>query len=211
MNIRIAIADDHPLVLSGLQHILESRADYTLTGCYTNGVELMIGLLHTQPDVLLLDIQMPGKTGDILAKEIAERYPNIRIFALTNQGEPYYVNAMLGNGVKGYLLKTADTQTLLRAINAVYANEMFVDASLQTHVAGKPGDEVAQPSVVVLSRREKEVLKYIAANLTSQQIAESMNLSKRTIDTHRQSLLDKLDVKNAAALIKKAIQMGLVA
>src|SRR5436309_3227979 len=102
MKIKLAMADDHPLVISGLQHILNNCADMEVCGAYANGKELLAGIAKIQPDVLLLDIQMPGQTGDRVAEIISEQYPAVKMLALTNLDNVYYIKNMLRKGVHGY-------------------------------------------------------------------------------------------------------------
>jgi len=210
-KIKIAIADDHPLVINGLRHILSNSADMEIIDSYNNGVELLAGIADKEPDVLLLDVQMPGQTGDELAVIISEQYPMIKMLALTNLDNVYYIKNMMRSGVHGYILKTTREEILLEAIRTVYNGEQYLEPVLKEKVlvdALQAKRQVyADP---ILSRREKEVLQFIAANLTSQQIADKLFVSKRTIDNHRLNLMVKLDVKNGAALIKKAIQLGLI-
>src|SRR5580693_1799448 len=117
--IKIAIADDHPLVINGLHRILSNCADMEITGSYSNGGELLKGIAKVQPDVLLLDIQMPGQTGDELAEIISVQYPAIKMIALTNQDNVFYIKNMLRKGVHGYILKTSKEEILLDAIRTV--------------------------------------------------------------------------------------------
>ncbi|MCW3123333.1 MAG: response regulator containing a CheY-like receiver domain and an DNA-binding domain [Flavipsychrobacter sp.] len=211
MKIKIAIADDHPLVINGLQHILGNCVDMEIIGSYPSGKELLVDLVTKQPDVLLLDISMPGQTGDELAEIISEKYPDVKMLALTNLDNVYYIKNMLRKGVHGYILKTSREEILLTAIRAVHNGEQFLEPILKekvVHDALLAKRQVAANPI--LSRREKEVLQFIASNLTSQQIADKLFVSKRTIDNHRLSLLMKLDAKNVAALVKKGIQMGLI-
>ncbi|MCD6010541.1 MAG: two component transcriptional regulator, LuxR family [Flavipsychrobacter sp.] len=211
IKIKIAIADDHPLVISGLHHILNNCPDMEITGSYANGDELLAGIAKVQPDVLLLDIQMPGQTGDELAEIICEKYPDVRMLALTNQDNVFYIKNMLRKGVDGYILKTTGEEILLEAIRTVNKGEQYIETGLQEKIIQDTlqakKDLSADP---VLSRREKEILRYIAADLTSQEIADKLFVSKRTIDNHRMSLLLKLGVKNVAGLVKKGIQLGLI-
>jgi len=211
MKIKIAIADDHPLVINGLHHILGNCTDMEVIGSYPSGKELLADLLVRQPDVLLLDISMPGQTGDELAEIISEKYPDVKMLALTNLDNVYYIKNMLRKGVHGYVLKTTREEILLNAIRSVHRGEQFLEPVLKekvVHDALLAKRQVAANPI--LSRREKEVLQFIASNLTSQQIADKLFVSKRTIDNHRLSLLMKLDAKNVAALVKKGIQMGLI-
>jgi DNA-binding NarL/FixJ family response regulator len=211
MRIKIAIADDHPLVINGLQHILGNTADMEITGTYINGEELLKGIARRQPHVLLLDIQMPGQTGDELAEIIKEQYPDIKMLALTNLDNVYYIKNMLRKGVHGYVLKTTREEILINAIRTVHSGEQFLEPALkeklvQDSLQAKK-DFSSNP---ILSNKEKEILRLIAKERTSQQIADELSLSKRTIENHRQSLHVKLDVKNVVALIKKAIQLGII-
>jgi len=211
MKIKIAIADDHPLVINGLHHILANSMDMEITGSYINGTELLHGIAITQPDVLLLDIHMPGQSGDELAEIIKEQYPQIKILALTNEDSVYHIKNMLRKGVAGYILKTTREEILLDAIRTVYRGEQYLESALKEKVLQDTLQAKKQLSAnPLLSRREKEILHYIASDLTSQQIADKLFVSKRTIDNHRLNLLMKLGVKNVAALVKKGIQLGLI-
>jgi DNA-binding NarL/FixJ family response regulator len=211
MKIKIAIADDHPLVQMGLCHILSNSADMEIIGSYNNGAELLAGIATSKPDVLLLDIQMPGQTGDELAEIISSRYPSVRMLALTNQDNIYYIKAMLHRGATGYILKTAPEEILLDAIRTVHRGEQYLEPVLKEKVIQDALLAKKQNrSTPVLTRKELQVLQFIARNLTSQEIADLMYISKRTVDNHRMSLLMKLEVKNGAALVKKGLQMGLI-
>jgi len=211
LQIKLAIADDHPLVINGLSHILANCADMTITGTYQDGEELLKGIAGKQPDVLLLDIQMPGQTGDELADIISEKYPLVKMLVLTNLDNVFYIKHMLKKGVHGYILKTARENILLDAIRTVYNGEQYLEPVLKEKLLQDTLHSKQQRSTdPVLSRREKEVLQFIASNLTSQQIADKLFISKRTVDNHRMSLLMKMDVKNVAALVKKAIQVGMI-
>ncbi len=128
MTIKIAIADDHPLVISGLRHLLSNCADMEVTGSYANGTELLDGIALRRPDVLLLDIQMPGKTGDEIAEIISMQYPGIKMLALTNLDNVYYIRNMLRVGVHGYILKTTREEILLDAIRTVFNGEQIPGA-----------------------------------------------------------------------------------
>ena len=211
MKIKIAIADDHPLVITGLRHILGNCADMEITGSYINGAELLAAMAVGQPDVLLLDIQLPGQTGDELAEIIKEKYPDVKILVLTNFDNVFYVKNMLKKGANGYVLKTTNEDILLEAIKSVFEGKLYLEPVLREKVL-LDNLQAKRPftTAPVITRMEKEVLQLIAADMTSQQIAEKLLLSKRTIDNYRLSLLMKLGVKNPAGLIKKAIQLGLI-
>jgi DNA-binding NarL/FixJ family response regulator len=211
--ILIAIADDHPLVLNGLKTVLNQFANrFQLLWEATNGKEVLQNLeSFFLPDVLLLDIQMPEKDGMETCKIINQKYPTIRIIALTNFEDVFYVKNMMKNGAQGYLLKTADIEVLLQAIETVYEGEEFFDEAIkskliQDSLFGKRRTGLTP----LLTRREKEVLKFIIDENTTLQIADKLFLSLRTVEKHRTNLLQKLGVKNTAGLVKEAITKGLV-
>jgi DNA-binding NarL/FixJ family response regulator len=211
MKIKIAITDDHPLVINGLKMILANSNEMELTGSYNNGRELLKGIAVNVPDVLVLDIHMPGQTGDELAEIITREYPQLKILALTNEDSVYHIRNMLRKGVHGYILKTTSEEILLDAIRRVNRGEQYLETSLKEKIVQDALQAKKQISASpVLSEREKEVLRYIALDMTSQQIADKIFVSKRTIDYYRLSMLTKLGVKNVGALVKKGIQLGLI-
>jgi len=205
--IRIAIVDDHPLLIKGLSAMLQHSTDIEIAGTYHNGYELFAGLRERQPDVLLLDIQMQGEMGDELAPRLRREYPGIMILVLTNMEHEYYIKTMLGYGIKGYVLKSSDEIILLEAIRTVSKGQEYFDPLIRKQVA-KAQYGIAQTPT--LTRREKEILSLIASDLNSSDIAARLFLSKRTVDNHRANLLLKLDVKNSANLVKKALSLGLI-
>lgn len=161
--------------------------------------------------VLLLDIHMPGQSGEELAGIISRNYPSVQMLALTNLDSVYYIKSMLSKGVRGYVLKTAIEPTLLEAIRKVYNGELYLETNLREKVLQDTLRASKELSVnPVLTTREKEVLQYIARDMTSQEIADKLFVAKRTIDSHRMSLFMKLGVKNMAGLVKKGIPLGLI-
>ncbi len=211
LRIRVAVVDDHPILIRGLQNILGDIAFIELTGSYAEGKELLAGIAHSPPDVLLLDIQMPGQSGEELAHLLHASYPQIAIIAFTNQEQQYYINSMIKYGVKGYVLKSSGEATLLQAIESVYRGNTYFDPSIRERavLALKPTKH-NEAKNLVLTQREKEVLELLAANYNSKEIADKLFISRRTVDFHRVNLLVKLDVKNAVSLVKKAIEIGLI-
>ncbi len=208
---KIAIADDHPLVIKGIRQILSGNVDMEIAGSYANGQDLLRGLAVQQPDILLLDLHMPGMTGEEIADVVRAKYPDIKILALTNEDNVYYIKSMLRKGVMGYLLKTTQEEILLHAIRTVYEGEQYIEPVMKEKVLQDTLQAKKQVSAnMVLSRNEREVLRLIASDLTSQEIADKLFMSKRTVDAHRLNLLMKLGVKNVAALVKRGIQLGLI-
>lgn len=210
-RITIAIADDHPMILQGLQHMLSRYTHLQVIATYAHGEELLAGLQQKVPDLLLLDIQMPGKTGTELAPLILKTYTNVKIIALTNFDNALYAHNMLEAGVSGYLLKSAAEHVVIQAIEQVYRGESFLEPAMQeklNQLQARTNRTFTTKSD--LTTREKEILQLIVDGYTDVEIAAKLFLSAYTIKHYRISLLLKLDVKNAAAMVKKAIQMGLV-
>jgi DNA-binding NarL/FixJ family response regulator len=207
MRIKITIIDDHPLLIKGLQSMLGHHPDMEIIGTYQDGDALLKGLKGEQPDVLLLDIQMHGQMGDELAKALNRLYPEIMVLVLTNLEHSYYIKTMLQHGVRGYVLKSSDEQILLEAIRTVAKGDTFFDPIIRKQVVKEKKSTELFPS---LTRREKEILRLITSNYSSQDIADNLCLSKRTVENHRTHLLQKLEVKNSASLTRKAIELGLI-
>jgi DNA-binding NarL/FixJ family response regulator len=210
-TINIAIADDHKVVINGLQNMLQAFPHIRVMGVYNDGKSLLQGLAKEQPDVLLLDIQMPDASGDELAAIISASHPQVRILVMTGFSTSYYIRNMLEKGASGYLLKNTDEYILVQAIEAVNKGEQFIDPSLRQQFIQDLMEsrklEHARPS---LTRREKEILSLILEEYTSQEIADKLSLSLRTVENQRVSLLQKLQVKNTAGLVKMAIEMKLL-
>jgi len=210
MHIKIAIADDHPMIIKGLQNMLGNYPHILLTATYPNGALLLEGLKRDTPDVLLLDIQLPGKTGDELAPVILKKYPHIRILTLTNFDSTLHVSNMLRQGVHGYLLKNAEEDVLIRAIETVFRGGSFLEDSMKDRLHRldiRITRTVSAKST--LTPREKEILQLIVNGDTSQEIADKLFLSLHTVENYRTSIMLKLDVKNMAALIRKALRTGM--
>lgn len=205
--IQLAITDDQVIILNGLQKILADVQNIRITGVYNNGDELLEGIAKEQPDVLLLDIQMPGKSGIELAAIITRQYRNIKIIALTNIDVVAQIKKILQQGVMGYLLKDASPETIINAIETVYGGEQYIQEQLRQLLLSSLS---ASNSKQIVTRREKEILQLIVDEFTNQEIADKLFLSLRTVENHRNNLLQKLDVKNTAGLVKVAIQEGLV-
>ncbi len=205
--ISVMITDDQSIIINGLQKILADSTNIHITGTFSNGNDLLEELMVTQPDVLLLDIQMPGKSGIELAGIISKKFPKIKIIALTNIDISIQIKKMLQQGSKGYLLKDADPEIIIMAIEKVYEGELFLQEDIQKKLLKSFSD---QTTTAVITRREKEILQLIVAEFTNKEIADKLFLSLRTIENHRNHLLQKFKVKNTAGLVKMAIQEGLV-
>ncbi|WP_300600899.1 response regulator transcription factor [Niabella sp.] len=209
-KISVAIIDDHEVVINGLRTMLAGCPNLQIDGTAQNGNELMDLLQGTIPDVLLMDIQMPGINGIDLCKQVLRLHARIKIIAFSSFDDSNYVKQIFRSGAKGYLLKNADRQTIEKAIEAVMNDEEFMDETikkilLQESITGQRRSIYEIP----LTKREKEVLKRIAEGLSNQEIADTLFISLRTVETHRLNINQKLGVKNTAGLVKEAIKRGL--
>lgn len=209
-KIKIAIADDHPLVINGVKNILPGYPYIDLIATYANGNELINGLAIQQPDVLLLDIQMPGQTGDELLPVILEKYPDMKTLVITNFDSPLYANTMFTKGAVGYILKTANNETLMEAIVSVNKGERFIEPFMQEKIdQASYKVQKALSSKTHLTQREKEILQLIVDGCTNTQIASKLYLSIKTVDNYRTNIMVKMDVNNVASLVSKALKSGL--
>lgn len=199
------------MIIGGIKNMLSNYDHITLTGAYADGTELMKGLEKEVPDILLLDIQLPGQTGDELVPALLKKYPEIRIIILTNFSSIVYANNMIRLGVVGYLLKTTRERTVIEAIETVYSGAQYIESSIRE----KLGDltrktQSALFSKVMLTLREKEILALVVNGHTNQEIVSTLFLSINTVKAYRKRIFLKLDVKNMAELTKKVMTMGLL-
>jgi two-component system response regulator NreC len=208
--IRLLIIDDHQLVRSGLRRLLESEEDLTVedeAGTAYDAVRL--ARLH-KPDVILLDVVMPGGSGLDAIPEIRSAAPKARILALSMQDDPSYVREAFAAGASGYVLKEAADDELLAAIREVAEGGRYVDPQLGARLAAADGAAAAEASADPLSEREREVLRLLALGHTNQEIAKMLYLSVRTAETHRARIMQKLGLATRAELVRHAIDRGLL-
>lgn len=211
MPITVAIVDDHPLATTGLRNMLAVSDRIVVTSTYHNGTSALEGLQESQPEILLLDIQLPDIKGEELAAHISRAWPEVKILAITSLDAPIHIKIMMRNGCKGYLLKNTDVDTLIHAIEEVHQGREFLEPALKEQMV----QNILQfrrndRKTPVLTRREKEILELIVTENTNQEIAGKLCLSLRTVEKHRFSLLQKLDAKNTAGLVKTAIEFGYI-
>ena len=211
MKIRIAIADDHPMIISGIRNMLSAFRDILITSTYGSGKELMAGLAKTQPDVLLLDIHLTDTTADMIVQGIIKKYPDLKILILTNLNSTLYLHNLLRLGAHGYILKTTQPETLALAIQKVFEGEEYVDESMRDKLeqfSSRARKEACLKPALTL--KEKEILQLTVDGLTIQEISEKLFIGLRTVEYYRSNIFLKLQVKNMAGLIRKALATGLV-
>jgi two-component system response regulator NreC len=209
--IRLLIIDDHQLVRSGLRRLLENEEDMTVedeAGTAYDAVRL--ARLH-KPDVVLLDVVMPGGSGLDAIPEIREAAPDAEILALSMQDDPSYVRQAFAAGASGYVLKEAADDELLAAVREVADGGRYVDPQLGARLAAADATAAAETAEDPLSDREREVLRLLALGHTNQEIATMLYLSVRTAETHRARIMQKLGLTTRAELVRHAIDHGLLA
>jgi two-component system response regulator NreC len=211
MTIRLLIVDDHQLVRSGLRRLLEAEDDFEVQDeAGTAHDAIRLARLH-KPDVILLDVVMPGGNGIDAIPEILEASPSTNVIALSMQDDPSYVRQAFAVGAKGYVLKEAADDELLAAVREVANGGNYVDHTLGSRLAAYDASAVAAKEADPLSDREREVLKLLALGYTNQEIAKRLYISVRTAETHRARIMQKLRLTTRAELVRVALERGLLA
>ncbi len=209
-KINIIIADDHQLFRNGLKILLDAFPDFEVVGEASNGEEYLKVLGHTQADIALMDINMPEMDGIEATRRGVKSCPGTSVIALSMYGEEEYYYKMVDAGAKGFLLKDSDISEVREAIMTVRKGGSYFSQELLYHVIQKIKHRESESRSANLSKREKEILLKICEGLSNQEIAESLFISKRTVDKHRANLLGKTNSKNTASLILFAIKNKLI-
>ncbi len=204
MTKKVFIVDDHLMVIEGIRSLLQNEENMQWMGHAMTAADCLVFLETQQPEVLLMDINLPDQKGTVLCKLVKERYPEIKVLGLSTYDQQSVINNMLSNGASGYLLKNASKEELLDAIDTVTAGGEYLcleaAGSLRYPRTEKP----------IITKRELEILHLICNGLTNPEIAEKLFISLPTANTHRKSLLKKFEAKNVASLVKMAIENGLI-
>lgn len=213
-GIRIVVADDHTLIRQGIVGLLDAQPDMEVVAQAGSGQEAIQAAITAAPDVLLMDISMPGLNGMDATREIKRLAPRVRVLVLTIHDREDYLFQALRAGAAGYILKGADVQELLSAIRAVYRGDVYlyptVTKKLIADYLRRVDSGQDRESYDGLTDREREVLRLIAQGMTNAEIAASLYLSPHTVQTHREHIMEKLNLHRKAELIKYALRRGLV-
>jgi DNA-binding NarL/FixJ family response regulator len=204
MKAGIFIVDDHYMVIEGIRSLLQNEKGIVWMGHATNASSCLSFLKEQQPDIVLMDVNLPDVSGIDLCKQVREKYPSVYVLGLSTFNQQAVIRNMLENGASGYVLKNADKVELLEAIKEVMAGKTYM--SEEAAASLKESDS----SITLITRREKEILRLIAEGLTNAEISEKLFISVATVNTHRKSLLEKFEAKNTAILIGKATKQGLI-
>lgn len=211
--IKILIADDHKVFRDGIISILGDIEDITVIAEAGDGREVLERLKEVQPDIILMDITMGDTNGIDTTKLVKEAYPNIKVLALSMHSESGYIVKMLEVGASGYLLKDAGKEEMENAIRVIAKGNTYysqqVSSVIVQHLTN-PNKAKSSKGGVPLTKREIEVLRLIAEEYSNPEIAKELFISIRTVDTHRRNLLEKLQAKNTAGLVKYAIKNGII-
>ncbi len=211
--IKVIVADDHKMIRDGIKSLLKEEPDIQVIGEASNGREVLLLLEEEPVDLILMDIDMGKYNGIETTQQVAKLYPDVKVLIISMHNDSSYITKALEAGAKGYLLKDAGKQDMLRGIDQLMQGEIYfgkgVSAKLLDHIQGK-NKSSKRKAGIPLSRREIEVLKLISDEYSNPEIAKKLFISIRTVDTHRRNLLTKLGVKNTAGLVKYAIKHGLV-
>jgi two-component system, NarL family, nitrate/nitrite response regulator NarL len=209
--IRVAVVDDHAVVREGIRRVLEGEPGVTVVGEGANGTEALALVAREKPDVLVMDVAMPGQTGIQVAAELHRLGATTRVLILSMYDQPEYVLESVKAGARGYLLKDSPPAELRRAVRAVFQGEQFFPPAIAARLTDALRPQVPDAAATdVLTPREKDVLIGIATGETNKQIAARFGISHRTVETHRESLMAKLDVRTVAGLTKLALEEGLI-
>jgi DNA-binding NarL/FixJ family response regulator len=213
MSIKIIIADDHQMFIDGIKSLLKDEPDIEVVGEALNGYQVLDVISSTPADVVLMDINMPKLDGLEATRLITQKYPDTSVVILTMHNSLVYIESLTEAGASGYILKDTGKQELLMAIRSAASGGKFFSQNVMVTLleqSAKNKTKDSQPKEPHLSKREIEVLKLIVQEYTTQEIADKLFISNHTVETHRKNLLDKLNARNIAGLVKYAIQNQII-
>ncbi|NOD29225.1 MULTISPECIES: response regulator transcription factor [Ruegeria] len=204
-SIRVLIVDDHPMVAEGIQSILESYDEIQVVGTLGSGQAAVDQAVDLAPDVILMDLNMPGLGGLSATEIILERLPETRILILSMHDSPEYISTALSHGAKGYVLKDVPTEEIKQAIDAVMRGEQYLCTGASGSLKPK-GDNVRE----ALTGREQTILLELAQGKSNKEVAQTLDISVRTVETHRKNIKRKLGISSTAGLTRYALEHGVL-
>jgi two-component system, NarL family, response regulator NreC len=213
MPVTILLADDHPIVRQGLQALLESQEDLHVIAETDNGLEALKLAEHLQPDVLIVDVMMPGLSGLEVTRQVSQRLPRTRVIVLSMYANEVYVLEALRSGAAGYVLKDASTSELVQAVRDVVGGCRYLSPPLSERAIEAYVQKAQTPVLDLyetLTTREREVLHLTAEGRTNAEMAAALGISACTVETHRAHLMQKLGLRTQADLIRYALQRGIL-
>ncbi|HJS49370.1 MAG TPA: response regulator transcription factor [Gaiellaceae bacterium] len=210
MSIRILVVDDHAVVRSGLRRVLDAEPDLETVGEAPNAERAVFETLEHKPDVVLMDVVLPGKSGIEIIPTLRKNAPETRVLVLSMQDDPRYLREAFEAGASGYVLKEAADTEVVDAVRAVAAGERYVHPALGARLVEVEAEERRRAAEDPLSEREREVLRLLALGHTNQEIAKTLYISVRTAETHRAHIMQKLHLSSRAELVRYALARGLL-
>jgi two-component system response regulator NreC len=210
VTIRVLVVDDHAVVRTGLRRVLDAEADIETVGEAANAERAVFEALESKPDVVLMDVVMPGKTGIEGTPALLQALPDVKVLMLSMQDDPHYVREAFEAGASGYVLKEAADTDVVDAVRAVAAGERYVHPALGARLIAAESEERKRAESDPLSDREREVLRLLALGHTNQEIAALLYISVRTAETHRAHIMQKLGLSSRAELVRYALDNGLL-
>lgn len=208
--ISVVIVDDHDLLRAGTRQILERAGGFTVVGESSEGEHAVAMVAEHGPDVVLLDVRLPGINGVEAARRMADASPDTRVIMLSAFDEIDYVQACLAAGAAGYLLKTTPADDLVGAIHAACEGELVLDPGLSSYLVREPGRAPPTSGVEALTSREREVVRLVAMGLANKSIAGQLGISPRTVEGHLNHIFEKVGAPSRSALVRLAMVNGLV-
>ncbi|WP_305405273.1 response regulator transcription factor [Photobacterium leiognathi] len=209
-TIKVVIVDDHQVVIDGFMARLQLEPDIDVIGTASNGIEALEVISQLDPDVILMDISMPIMNGIDATAQIKKQYPDAKVLMLTMHDNREYIMKVMQVGAMGYMLKEISAEKMVQAIKTVNQGATYFCETTSQTIFTQAAAPIAAPEVNPLSRREEGILKHVAQGLSSKQIAKALDISYRTVETHRQNIKHKLDLHSTAELAKYALEKGLV-
>jgi two-component system response regulator NreC len=209
-KIRVLLVDDHAVVRSGLRRILETEPDIEVVAEAGDARFAVFETRAHQPDVILMDVVMPGKSGIEATPEVLKDCPTAKVLILSMQDDPRYVHEAFASGASGYVLKEAADVEIVNAVRQVAAGDNYVHPALGARLVAAEVSASKREAADPLSEREHEVLRLLALGHTNQEIGDQLYLSVRTVETHRSHIMRKLHLKTRAEMVRYAIEHGLL-
>ena len=204
------IVDDHAILRAGLRRVLDAEPDIDVVGEAPSAERAVFEAISGQPDVVLMDVMMPGKTGIEGMPTVLQAVPQTKVLVLSMQDDPRYVREAFAAGASGYVLKEAADSEVVGAVRAVAAGERYVHPSLGARLVAAEAEEQRKAEADPLSDREREVLRLLALGHTNQEIAKALFISVRTAETHRAHIMQKLRLTSRAELVRYALAEGML-
>ncbi len=215
-KIRIMLVDDHAMIRRGVKQMLGFKEEFIIVGEAEHGNEVITKVLDLKPDVILMDINLPGKSGIELTTELKKQAPDVKVLALTVGGDQHYLSKMIKAGALGYILKDVDSDTLYEAIKTVARGDAYIPPHLLTIVLSEYREVLVEEKPVVLpgelglTHRELEIVSYLACGDSNKEIAEKLSISEQTVKNHVSNIFRKMEVEDRTQAVIYAYQKGLI-